>query len=92
MTSQMPEEIYLLLKEGNEGETIWCDHIPNDEMDTVKYIRATPDQVVMRLDEINAVRNSILWGKQCAEQLGDQIGIAMHTQALSAIEKAVGEK
>jgi hypothetical protein len=35
----MPEKIWLLLHEGDEGSTVWCDHIPNDEMETIHYFR-----------------------------------------------------
>ena len=33
----LPMEIYLLLHEGDDDETIWCDHIPNDDMEAIQY-------------------------------------------------------
>jgi len=37
---KMPDEIYLLHNEGDMGEHLWCENIPNDEMEFTKYIRA----------------------------------------------------
>jgi hypothetical protein len=47
----MSNEIYLLLHEGDEGSHVWCDHVPNDDMDVVKYHH---DRVVTALKERNA--------------------------------------
>lgn len=52
MTEELfPNEIYLLVGEGDEGSTIWCDHIPDDDMNTVKYTRARPKYKRVDLDE-----------------------------------------
>lgn len=52
MEELLPNEIYLLIGEGDEGSTIWCDHIPNDEMKAVKYTRATGKMKRVDFDEM----------------------------------------
>lgn len=47
----LPNDIYLLIGEGEEGSTIWCDHIPDKQMEAVKYTRALTDAVVIDAPE-----------------------------------------
>lgn len=61
----MPEEIYLLLGEGEDGGAIWCDHVPDDDMDTVKYLRA--DRVTEVLKQ----------ARRKLHIIDDRIGVAM---------------
>lgn len=67
--TRTPEKICLLHGEGDNGETLWCDHVPDDGMEATVYIRA--DIHNKRVEELLRSNNELLERARKAEAKGE---------------------
>lgn len=72
MTDAMPERIWLLQNEGDNAEHLWCDHVPNDEMQATQYLRA--DLVRGNVD-VEALKRVLINGMTEANEKFDHVDV-----------------